>query len=358
MRLLCCVWLLCCSLPLAASQQLNLFNWPEYLPPEAIQRFQEQTGIEVRYDTFDSPEVLESTLLAGASGYDLVFPSTTVLAKAIQAGALQQIDGSRYQYAAELDPELMQFLAVADPNNRYAMPYTWGTIGLGINRQAVERRLGQIPLNSLDLLFKPEYVSRLKDCGVSILDSPQEVIAIALNYLGHDPYASYPPALRQVAELLAGVQPNLRYVGSAQHIDDLASGEICLALTFNGDAGLAAARAAELGQPFEVVYRIPREGSVVWFDSMAIPVDAPNSEAAHRLIDFMLQPEVLAEVTNELFFANASLAAGPLVDPQIVADPDIYPTEAVRARLFVERQLGVADQRQRTRLWSRVVAQH
>ncbi len=359
MRLFLLALLLGGSLPLAASQQLNLYSWADYVPAQALQRFQDTTGIQVRYDTFDSLEVLESKLLTGRSGYDLVFPASTSLARAIQAGALQPIEAGEFTHAASLDPELLALLAEADPGNRYAMPYTWGTVGLGINLQAVEQRLGaDAPLNSLDLLFKPDYAQRLKDCGIAVLDSPQEVIAIALNYLGHDPYTTAGPALGQAAQLLAALQPNVRYVGSARHIDDLARGEVCLALTYNGDAGMAAARAAESGQPFEVIYRIPREGTLIWFDSLAIPVDAPNPAAARQLIDFLLQPEVLAELTNELFFANASLAAESLIDPQIAADPDIYPPSELRARLFAERQLSLAEQRQRNRLWTRFRTQY
>ncbi|MEK1907428.1 MAG: extracellular solute-binding protein, partial [Pseudomonas sp.] len=216
----------------------------------------------------------------------------------------------------------------------------------------VEKRLPGVPLDSLDLLFKPEYASKLKDCGIAVLDSPQEVLAVALNYLGKAPYGSNPDDLAAVKTLLDQLQPNLRYIGQSRQIDDLARGEICLALTYTGDAGMAAARAAETKQAFEVVYRIPREGTLLWFDTLAIPVDAPHPVQARAFIDYMLQPHAIAELTNSLFFANANRAATPLLDAAVSGDPDIYPPQAVRAKLFAEQILPLATQRQRTRLWT------
>lgn len=351
MRLATCLLLLGFTLPLHAEDKvLNIYNWADYVAPEALKRFQSDTGIRVKYDTFDSAEVLDGKLLTGGSGYDVVFPASSGLARAIQAKALQPV--GELSNAGNLDPELLGKLASVDPANRYGVPYTWGTVGLGINRQAVEQRLPGVPLNSLDLLFKPEYASRLQDCGVAVLDSPQEVIAIALNYLGKDPYSNAPDDLKAVQLLLAQLQPSLRYVGTGKHIDDLANGSICLALTYTGDAGMAAARAAEASQPFDVLFRIPREGTLIWFDTMAIPVDAPHPQAARAFIDYMLQPEAIAELTNELYFANANTASAPLLDEAVSADPDIYPPAEVRARLFPERIQSLKEQRQRTRLWT------
>ena len=339
------------ALPLqAAEQTLNLYNWADYVAPGALQRFQAETGIQVRYDTFDSAEVLDAKLLTGGSGYDIVFPASSGLARAIQAKAVQPV--GTLGNATNLDPEMLAKLAFIDPGNRFGVPYTWGTVGLGINRQAVERRLPGVALDSLDLLFKPEYASKLKECGIAVLDSPQEVVAIALNYLGKKPYGGDPADLDAVRQLLAELQPSLRYVGQGRQIDDLAKGEICLALTYTGDAGMAAARAAEAGQPFEVIYRIPREGTLIWFDTMAIPADAPHPEAARAFIDYMLRPEAIAELTNSLYFANANRAATPLLDEAVRNDPHIYPPKAVREKLFAERILPLRAQRERTRLWA------
>ncbi|CDM42436.1 extracellular solute-binding protein [Ectopseudomonas oleovorans] len=357
MRLAASLLLLAFATPLMAEpKQLNLYNWADYVAPQALARFQAETGIRVKYDTFDSTDVLESKLMTGGSGYDVVFPASSGLSRAIQAKALQPVGALKN--ASNLDPELLAKLASVDPGNQYGVPYTWGTVGLAINKQAVERRLPGVALDSLDLLFKPEYASKLKDCGISVLDSPQEVIAIALNYLGKPPYSAKGADLEAASALLAALQPNLRYIGNARQIDDLAKGETCLALTYTGDAGMAAARAAEAGQPFEVLYRIPREGTLIWFDTLAIPADAPHPGNARAFIDFMLQPEAIAVLTNELFFANANRAATPLLDEAVSGDPDIYPPEAVRARLFAEEVLSLREQRQRTRLWTAFRSQY
>ena len=294
--------------------------------------------------------MLESKLLTGDSGYDLVFPSSSVLGRAVSAKALQPV--GELANGGNLDPELLAKLAGIDPGNAYGVPYTWGTVGLGINREAVEQRLPGVALDSLDLLFKPEYASKLKDCGISVLDSPQEVIAVVLNYLGKDPYSTAEADREAAKALLAQLQPNLRYVGQSRQIDDLAKGEICLALTYTGDAGMAAARASEAQQPFSVVYRIPREGTLIWFDTLAIPVDAPHPEAARAFIDYLLKPEAIAELTNSLYFANANRAATPLLDEAVSGDPDIYPGPELRARLFAEQALPLREMRQRTRLWT------
>lgn len=357
MRLATSLLLLAFTLPLQAEERvLNIYNWADYVAPQALERFQAESGIRVKYDTFDSGEVLDSKLLTGGSGYDVVFPASSGLARAIQAKAVQPLGA--LSNAGNLDPQLLAMLASVDPGNQYGVPYTWGTVGLGINKQAVQQRLPGVVLNSLDLLFKPEYAGKLKDCGIAVLDSPQEVIAIALNYLGKDPYSGAAADLEAVRRLLSQLQPSLRYVGSGRHIDDLAKGDICLALTYTGDAGMAAARAAEAGQPFEVLFRIPREGTLIWFDTMAIPVDAPHPEAARAFIDYMLEPEAIAELTNELYFANANAASAPLLDAAVSGDPDIYPPAAVRARLFPEQIQSLQQQRQRTRLWTAFRSQY
>ena len=347
-----------CLPSLAEDKVLNIYSWSSYIPEKGLQQFKDQTGIAVKYDVFDSAEALDSKLLTGGSGYDVVFPASSALARAIKAGAVQEVPPGSLPNYANLDPELLAKLAVSDPDNRYGVPYTWGTVGLGLNLQAVQKRLPQAPLNTLDLLFKPEYASQLKDCGIAVLDSPQEVISIALNYLGRDPYSTQAADLKAVQQLLTALQPNIRYVGTGKHIDDLAKGEICLALTYNGDAGMAAAQAAENQQPFEVVYRIPREGTLIWFDVMAIPADAPHPQAARQFIDFMLRPEVIAELTNSIYFANANQAADALVDPAIKGDPDIYPPQEVREKLFSDQTQPLKDQRERTRLWTSFRSQY
>jgi putrescine transport system substrate-binding protein len=344
-------------LAMAASAQaeektLNLYSWADYVAPETLQRFEQETGIHVRYDTFDSSEVLETKLLTGGSGYDVVVPSSSVLARGLAAGALKEILHEGLKGYANLDPDLLEKLAAVDPGNRYGVPYTWGTLGLGMNMQAVQQRLPNVPLNSLDLLFNPQYASKLKDCGIAILDSPQEVIGLALHYLGKDPYSTDKADLAAAEALLHQLQPNVLYVATGRQISDLANGSVCLALTYNGDASMAADQAHKANKPFEVVYRIPKEGTLVWQDNLAIPKDAPHPEAARAFIEFMLRPESVAAMTNTLFFATANQAATPLVDEAVRTDPDIFPLPEMRERLYADQSMSLKDLRQRTRLWT------
>ena len=336
----------------AEDKVLNLYSWADYVAPEALQRFEQETGIHVRYDTFDTPEVLETKLLTGGSGYDVVVPSSSVLARGMAAGALKEIPHDSLKGYANLDPDLLEKLAAVDPGNRYGVPYTWGTLGLGINLEAVQQRLPGIALNSLDLLFKPEYASKLKDCGIAILDSPQEVIGLALHYLGKDPYSRDKKDLAAAEALLHQLQPSVLYVATGRQISDLANGSVCLALTYNGDASMAADQALKANKPFEVAYRIPREGTLVWQDNLAIPKDAPHPEAARAFIEFMLRPESVAGLTNTLFFATANQAATPLVDAAVRDDADIFPPADVRGRLYADRSMSLKDMRQRTRVWT------
>ncbi|EJM17524.1 spermidine/putrescine-binding periplasmic protein [Pseudomonas sp. GM18] len=336
----------------AEEKVLNLYSWADYVAPETLQRFEKETGIQVRYDTFDTPEVLETKLLTGGSGYDVVVPSSSVLARGLAAGALKEIAHDGLKGYANLDPDMLEKLAAVDPGNRYGVPYTWGTLGLGMNVEAVKQRLPNVPLNSLDLLFKPEYASKLKDCGIAILDSPQEVIGLALHYLGKDPYSTDKADLTAADTLLRQLQPSVLYVATGRQINDLANGSVCLALTYNGDASMAADQARKANKPFEVAYRIPREGTLVWQDNLAIPKDAPHPEAARAFIEFMLRPESVAALTNTLFFATANQAATLLVDEAVRSDPDIYPQSEVRERLYADRSMSLKDMRQRTRLWT------
>ncbi|WP_442108646.1 polyamine ABC transporter substrate-binding protein [Pseudomonas sp. NUPR-001] len=349
------LWLLPLVLALPAHAEenvLNLYSWADYVAPETLQRFEKETGYKVRYDTFDTTEVLETKLLTGGSGYDVVVPSSSLLARALTAGALQPVQAQSMPGYSNLDKDLLAKLAEVDPGNQYAVPYTWGTLGLGMNLEAVRQRVGDVPLDSLDLLFKPEYASKLKDCGIAMSDSPQEVIGVALHYLGKDPYSRNKEDLAAAQTLLKQLQPSISYVASGRQISDLANGSVCLALTYNGDAAMAAEQTRQAGKPYQVIYRIPREGTLIWQDNLVIPKDAPHPQAARAFIAFMLRPDSVAPLTNTLFFANANLAATPLVAEAVRNDPDIYPPEAVRARLFADRSMALADMRQRTRVWA------
>lgn len=336
----------------AEDKTLNFYSWADYVPQQTLQRFEKETGIHVRYDTFDTSEVLETKLLTGGSGYDVVVPSSSVLARGLAAGAMREIPHEGLKGYGNLDADLLKKLAAVDPGNRYAVPYTWGTLGLGMNVEAVKKRLPDVPLNSLDLLFKPEYASKLKDCGIAILDSPQEVIGLALHYLGKDPYSTDKADLAAAEALLLQLQPSVLYVATGRQISDLANGSVCLALTYNGDASMAADQARKANKPYEVAYRIPKEGTIIWQDNLAIPKDAPHPEAARAFIEFMLRPDSVAELTNTLFFATANQAATPLVDEAVRNDPDIYPLPEVRDRLYADRSMSLKDMRQRTRMWT------
>ncbi|MBM7059874.1 extracellular solute-binding protein [Pseudomonas sp. UL073] len=345
--------LLCLALPLHAEEKvLNIYGWNEYVGKQALKDFQAETGIQVHYDVFDSIDLLESKVLTGRSGYDVIFPGIAMVGRFIPAKALQPIDPQQLKGFANLDPQVLTAMQGADPGNRYAVPYTWGTTGLALNREAVLQRIPDAPLDSLDLLFKPEYASKLKDCGISVVDAPQEVLSIALHYLGKPPYSKEPADLKAAGELLAQLKPNLRYIGFGTQTSDLANGNLCLALTYSGDASMAQAQAADAKKPFEIIYRIPREGTLMWVDTLAVPVDAPHPEAAKAFIEFMLRPASVAELTNTTFFANANQAATPMVDKAISADPNIYPSAQMRAKLFGEELIAPKLLRERTRLWA------
>lgn len=359
MRSITLALLLSMALPLHAEEKvLNIFNWGDYVGKQALKDFEAETGIKVHYDTFDSLEILESKLLTGRTGYDVVFPTNTIVGRLLPAKALQPVDPQKLKGLSNIDPQILAKFAQVDPGNRYAVPYTWGTTGLAMNLQAIQKRIPDAPLDSLDLLFKPEYADKLKDCGIAVLDAPQEVISIALNYLGKPPYSHDPADLKAAKALLEKLRPNVRYIGYGTLSTDLANGNICLALTYNGDASLAQSQITETKQNFEVIYRIPREGTLLWADSMAMPANAPHPEAAKAFIEFMMRPEPMAELTNTLYFANANQASTPLLDKAVSEDPNIYPPAAVKAKLFSEEMLPAKVLRERTRAWADFRAQH
>lgn len=359
MRSITLALLLSMALPLHAEEKVvNIFNWGDYVGKQALKDFEAETGIKVHYDTFDSLEILESKLLTGRTGYDVVFPTNTIVGRLLPAKALQPVDPQKLKGLNNIDPEILAKFAQVDPGNRYAVPYTWGTTGLAMNLQAIQKRIPDAPLDSLDLLFKPEYADKLKDCGIAVLDAPQEVISIALNYLGKAPYSHDPADLKAAKALLEKLRPNVRYIGYGTLSTDLANGNICLALTYNGDASLAQSQITETKQNFEVIYRIPREGTLLWADSMAMPANAPHPEAARAFIEFMMRPQPMAELTNTLYFANANQASTPLLDKAVSEDPNIYPPEAVKAKLFSEEMLPAKVLRERTRAWADFRAQH
>jgi putrescine transport system substrate-binding protein len=337
---------------------LNVYNWSDYIAEDTLEKFTAETGIKVIYDVFDDNGVLEAKLLSGKTGYDIVVPSSAFLARQIKAGVFQPLDRSKIPNYKNLDPVLMKKLENADPGNKYSIPYLWGTTGLGINVEAVQKALGDdVPLDSWDLLFDPKYVSKLKSCGVTMLDAPDEVIPAVLNYMGDDPN-SMDAALMQgkVQDKLLEVRPFIRYFHSSQYINGLANGDICLALGWSGDVIQAAGRAEEADNGIEVVYVIPKEGAGMWFDMLAIPKDADHPENAYKFLNFLLRPDIMADITNYVWYPNAVPASKEFIDAEILEDTTVYPTPAVAEKLYTFVITPPKIDRVQTRIWTKVKA--
>lgn len=342
--------------PAAAQEEpvLNIYNWSDYIAEDTIAKFEAETGISVNYDVFDSNEVLEAKLLTGNSGYDLVVPSASFLERQIQAGLFQKLDKSKLSNLGNMDPQLMGEVTAADPGNEHAVIYMWGTTGFGYNTAMIAERMPDAPVDSWDMFFDPEIVSKFADCGVSLLDAPAEVIPAALNYLGLDPLSEDPDDLARAEELIMSIRPYIRYFHSSQYISDLANGDTCLAHGYSGDVLQARDRADEADAGVEVAYVIPKEGAVIWFDMLAIPADAPHPDNAHKFIDFVMRPEISADISNYVWYANANQASYDLVDEEVTSDPGIYPPPEVSANLFATRAYSPRFDRLLTRAWTRI----
>lgn len=338
-----------------AQGVLNIYNWNDYIDEKTIERFEAETGIKVRYDVYDSNEVLDAKLRAGRSGYDLVVPSASpFLALQIPAKLYQPLDRAKLPNYRNLDPALMKQLERYDPGNQYAIPWMWGTTGIGYNAERVLRIMPDAPVYSLRMIFDPAIVSRFKSCGVIILDSPTDVIPAALKYLGRDPDSKSADDLAAATDVLMKIRPSVRRWQSSEYINALANGDACLVFGFSGDIKQAARRAAEAGNGVRVEYSIPSEGALVWTDTWAIPADAANVENAHRFLDFVMRPDIAALNTNYIGYANAIPASLEKVDPEIKGDPTIYPPEEVRQRFYTITPADRAYERQRNRAWTRI----
>lgn len=340
---------------MAAAQTVNVYNWSDYIGETTIADFTAATGIDVVYDVYDSNEVLEAKLLAGNAGYDVVVPTAIpFLSRQIKAGVYMELDRSKIPNWANLDPELMKLVETADPGNKYSVIYQWGTVGIGYNEAMVKQRLGDdAPVDSWALVFDPQYSSKLADCGISVLDSPTDVVPAALNYLGLDPRSESPDDLQKAEDLLMQLRPNLKYIHSSQYINDLANGNLCVSVGWSGDVVQAATRASEAGNGNTILYSIPKEGAQVWFDMLAIPVDAPDPDSAHAFINYLLDPAVMAKIDDYVAYANAVPASKPLMDPAISGDTSIFPTPEVQAKLWTILESSPDYDRLRTRSWTR-----
>jgi putrescine transport system substrate-binding protein len=335
------------------ARVVNLYTWADYLGPNTLVDFERETGIKVRVAYFDTNETLESRMLTGSSGYDVVVPTAPYLQRQIAGGAYRALDKSLLPNLANLDPALMARAALNDPGNVHSVIYTWGTYGIGFNVARVAKALPGVPLDSWRLLFDPTYARRLASCGISTIDAPAGVERLVLQYLGRDPNAPTAADFAQVASVLTAIRPYIRTIDSANMIDSLANGDICIALGYNGDFVQARNRARDSNNGNQIAYIVPKEGSLIWFDMLAIPTDAPHPANAHALINYLMNPRTIADISNYIGYANANRAATPLLAASIVADPAIFPPAAERERLFVETMDGPEQLRLITRLWQR-----
>jgi putrescine transport system substrate-binding protein len=339
----------------ADERTVNFYNWSNYMAPGVLEDFTRETGIKVVYDTFDANETLETRLLAGKSGYDVVVPTAYFLQRQIKANIFQKLDKSKLSNLGNAWPVVTTQLAVYDPGNQYAANYMWGTTGIGYNVKAVQKILGaDAGIDSWDIVFKPENLAKFRDCGVHMLDSADDIFPAALGYLGLDPNSTKQADLEKAADLVVKIRPYVRKFHSSEYLSALATGEICLVVGWSGDVLQARSRAAEAKNGIEIGYAIPKEGAQMFFDNLAIPADAKNVAEAYELINYLYRPEVAARNSDFLSYANGNLASQKLVDPRILNDRNIYPDEATLKKLFVITARDPATQRIINRLWTRV----
>ncbi|ARU86721.1 polyamine ABC transporter substrate-binding protein [Pseudomonas sp. M30-35] len=338
----------------AAESTVHIYNWSDYIGENTLADFQKATGIKPVYDVFDSNETLEGKLLSGNTGYDIVVPSNNFLGKQIRAGAFQKLDRSQLPNWKNLDPRLLKQLETNDPGNLYAVPYLWGTNGIGYNVDKVKEVLGVDHIDSWAVLFEPENMKKLTACGVSFLDSADEMIPAVLNYMGLDPNSKNPDDYKKAEEKLLAVRPYVTYFHSSKFISDLANGNICVAAGFSGDVLQAADRAEEAGKGIDIAYAIPKEGGNLWFDMMAVPADSKNVKQAHAFINYLLQPEVIAGVSDYVGYANPNIKSAKFMDEDVSTNPSIYPPQEVLDRLYIQQEMPRKIQRLMTRSWTKI----
>jgi putrescine transport system substrate-binding protein len=350
--------LLGAGLTLAVSVQaagtVHIYNWSDYIGETTLADFQKETGIKPVYDVFDSNETLEGKLLAGRTGYDVVVPSNHFLGKQIKAGAFQKLDKSKLTNYSNLDPVLLKRLEQNDPGNQYAVPYLWGTNGIGYNVDKVKAVLGLDKIDSWDVVFEPQNIKKLHSCGVAFLDSADEMMPTVLNYMGLNANSTNPEDYKKAEAKLLAVRPYVTYFHSSKYIADLANGDICVAIGFSGDMFQAKARAAEAGKGMNIAYSIPKEGGALWFDMLAIPKDAANAKEAHAFINYLLKPEVIAQVSDSVGYANPNPGSDKLMEQSIRTDASVYPPQAVLDKTYVSIELPPNIQRLMTRSWTKV----
>jgi len=340
----------------AEERVVNVYNWSDYVDPKTLEAFTKETGIKVIYDTYDSDEILETKLLAGKTGYDVVVPGAHFLQREIKAGVLAKLDKSKLKNLGNLWDEIEKRRDVYDPGAQYSVPYMWGTTAIGINVAKVKERLGDVPLDSWDFLLKPENAAKLKDCGIQILDSPAQILPNILNYAGLKPNSRDEGDINKAIAILKGIRPNIQKFHSSEYIGSLANGDICVAVGYSGDVLQAKRRAEESKSGAKIAYIIPKEGALMWFDGMAIPADAPHVDEAHAFIDFMQRPEIAAKNSNYVSYANGNKASQASLDEAVRNDPGIYPSPEIMAKLFVSTTSDQKTQRFINRAWTNLVS--
>lgn len=340
----------------AEEPVLHVYNWTEYIAEDTIPEFEKETGIKVVYDVFDSNEMLEAKLFSGNTGFDIVVPSQDFFGRQIKAGVYEKLDKSKLPNWKNLDPKLLKFIQNYDPNNEYGVPYMWGTTGIGYNVDKIKQILGDdFPTDSWSLVFDPKVVAKLKQCGVAYLDAPSEVIPAMLNYMGQDPNTDKASVYSKGAlpELMDQLRPSITYFHNSQYINDLANGDVCVAIGWSGDVMMAAERASDANNGVNIKYIIPKEGAGVWFDMLAIPKGAKHPENALKFMNYVLRPEVIAKVTDFVWYANPNTKATALINPEIANDPGIYPSAEASEHLYGFKNISRRSERARTRAWTR-----
>lgn len=336
-------------------KELNVYNWSDYIGETTIADFEKETGIKVQYDTYTGNEDLEAKLVTGGTGYDIVFPSSSFFARQIKINLYQKLDKSLLPNLKNMDPNIMAILSKdADPGNEYAIPYMWGTNGFSYNVDMLKERMPDAPLDSLAIIFNPDIIKKFADCGITFLDSPEDVFPLALAYMGKDPTSQNPDDIVAAADMVMKVRPYIRNFDSQQYLNSLPNGENCISMSWSGDYATASTRAAEAGLNIHLAYTIPKEGTNIWFDGMLIPADAPHPKNANLFLNYMMRPEVIAAATNYTYYANANVPAKEFVNKEILDDPAIYPTAEVLKRGFPSVVRSQELSRVITREWTRI----
>jgi putrescine transport system substrate-binding protein len=339
----------------ALAEEVRVYNWSDYIDEELLTKFESETGIKLIYDVFDSNEVLETKMLAGSSGYDVVVPSGEFLQRQITAGAFQPLDMSKLPNAANLWDVIKDRTAQYDAGNTHSINYMWGTTGLGVNTGKVAEALGDdAPIGSLELVFNPANMEKLSECGVHFLDAPSEMIPAALKYIGEDPNTQDPDMIKKAEAMLAGVRPYITKFHSSEYINALANGDICVAFGWSGDILQARDRAAEAENGVNIAYNAPSEGALMWFDQMAIPVDAPNPDAAHKFLNFIMDAQNMADASNYVYYANGNKASQEFLVEDVIGDTAIYPDAATLENLYTKSPYAQKVQRVVTRMWTKI----